>query len=47
MVTKEYLIEILKENKVFEEGDFTLSVGGQNVNVRCTETILWDQPNID
>ena len=30
-----------------EEGDFTLSVGGQNVNVRCTETILWDQPNID
>ncbi len=30
-----------------EEGDFTLSVGGQNVNVRCTETVLWDQPNID
>ena len=25
MVTKEYLIEILKENKVFEEGDFTLA----------------------
>lgn len=30
-----------------EEGDFTLSVGGQNVNIRCTETVLWDQPNID
>ena len=30
-----------------EEGDFTLSVGGHNVNVRCTETVLWDQPNID
>ena len=30
-----------------EEGDFTLSVGGQNVNVRCTETVLWNQPNID
>lgn len=30
-----------------EEGDFTLSVGGQNVNVKCTETVLWDQPNID
>ena len=30
-----------------EEGDFTLSVGGQNFNVRCTETVLWDQPNID
>ena len=27
MVTKEYLIEILKENKVFEEGDFTLASG--------------------
>ena len=25
-----------------EEGDFTLSVGGHNVNVRCTETVLWD-----
>ena len=27
MVTKEYLIEILKENKVFEEGEFTLASG--------------------
>lgn len=27
MVSKEYLIEILKENKVFEEGDFTLASG--------------------
>lgn len=32
---------------ILEEGDFTLSVGGQNVNVRCKETILWEQPNID
>ena len=31
MVTKEYLIEILKENKVFEEGDFTLA-SGKNSN---------------
>ena len=30
MVTKEYLIEILKENKVFEEGDFTLASGKKN-----------------
>ena len=27
MVSKEYLIEILKENKVFEEGEFTLASG--------------------
>ena len=27
MVTKEYLIEILKENKVFEQGEFTLASG--------------------
>lgn len=30
-----------------EEGDFTLSAGGQNVNVRCTGTIIWEEPNID
>jgi beta-glucosidase len=30
-----------------EEGDFTLSVGGQNADVRCLETVLWEQPNID
>lgn len=30
-----------------EEGDFTLSVGGQNLNVKCTETVVWEQPNID
>ena len=27
MVTKKYLIEILKENKVFEQGEFTLASG--------------------
>ena len=27
MVSKEYLIELLKENEVFLEGDFTLSSG--------------------
>ena len=30
-----------------EEGDFTLSIGGQNADVRCLETVLWEQPNID
>lgn len=30
-----------------EEGDFVLSVGGLRQNVKCTETIVWDEPNID
>ena len=30
-----------------EEGDFTLSVGGHNADVKCLETILWEQPDID
>ena len=30
-----------------EAGDFALSVGDQNVNVACVETIVWDEPNID
>ena len=30
-----------------EAGDFALSVGGQSQMVKCTETIVWDQPNID
>ena len=30
-----------------EEGDFALSVGNQSVEIRCTETVLWDNPNID
>ena len=30
-----------------EEGDFTLSVGGHNAQVRCMETVLWEQPDID
>jgi beta-glucosidase len=30
-----------------EEGDFILSCGDQNVSVKCTETVVWEQPNID
>ncbi|MBQ7019702.1 MAG: glycoside hydrolase family 3 C-terminal domain-containing protein [Bacteroidales bacterium] len=30
-----------------EAGDFTLSVGEQNIDVKCLETVLWEQPNID
>ena len=30
-----------------EAGDFILSCGNQSVNVKCTETVVWDQPNID
>ena len=30
-----------------EEGDFTLSVGGLEADIRCLETVLWNQPNID
>ncbi len=30
-----------------EAGEFALSVGDQNLTVNCTETIVWDQPNID
>ena len=30
-----------------EEGDFILSCGDQNVSVMCTETVVWEQPNID
>ena len=45
MVTKEYLIEILKENKVFEEGDFTLASGKKSnyyVNMKraITEPVI-------
>ena len=29
-----------------EKGDFRLAVGGQSVMVRCTETKIWDEPNI-
>ena len=29
-----------------EEGDFAATVGGQKVELRCTETKVWDQPNI-
>ena len=30
-----------------EQGDFILSVGGLEQQVKCTETVLWDEPNID
>ncbi len=30
-----------------EAGDFVLSCGGQSATVKCTETIVWDEPNID
>ena len=30
-----------------EEGDFVLTVGDLSHKVRCTETIVWDEPNID
>ena len=29
-----------------EEGEFTLKVGRQTVNVNCTKTKIWDTPNI-
>jgi beta-glucosidase len=30
-----------------EAGDFAISVGDQNQMVKCMETIVWDEPNID
>ena len=30
-----------------EEGEFALSVGDQNQMLRCVETVVWDEPNID
>ena len=30
-----------------ETGEFALSVGDQNQTINCTETIVWEQPNID
>ena len=40
MVSKEYLIEILKENKVFEQGEFTLASGKKsNYYVKILSTI--------
>ena len=30
-----------------EEGDFILSVGDLSQEIRCTETVVWDEPNID
>ena len=30
-----------------EEGAFRMSCGGQSLNLYCTETKVWDQPNLD
>ena len=30
-----------------EAGEFALSVGDQNQTLKCVETIVWDEPNID
>ena len=30
-----------------EKGDFILSCGSESINVTCTETVLYDTPNID
>ena len=30
-----------------EEGDFILSAGDLSQTVRCVETVLWDEPDID
>ena len=30
-----------------EKGDFILSVGNLSQKITCTETVLWDEPNID
>ncbi|MGI5847116.1 MAG: glycoside hydrolase family 3 N-terminal domain-containing protein [Candidatus Cryptobacteroides sp.] len=30
-----------------EEGAFRMSCGGQSLNLHCTETKVWDQPNLD
>ena len=45
MATKEYLIQILKENKVFEEGEFTLASGKKssyyvNMKKAITEPLI-------
>ncbi len=29
-----------------EEGDFVLKVGNQSVGTACTQTKIWDEPNI-
>ena len=29
-----------------EEGDFTLKIGNQEQNITCTQTKVWDEPNI-
>ncbi len=54
--TKTVELEVTAKNLAFvnyygkwtlEAGEFALSVGDQNVTVNCTETIVWDEPNID
>lgn len=34
-------------NWTLEAGDFALSIADQNCDVRCTETVVWDEPVID
>jgi beta-glucosidase len=29
-----------------EEGDFILKIGNQTVGAACTQTKIWDEPNI-
>ena len=31
---------------MLEAGDFRLSCGGEGVMVKCTQTKVWDTPNI-
>ena len=31
---------------ILEEGDFILKVGNQTVGTACTQTKIWDEPNI-
>lgn len=30
-----------------EAGDFALSIADQNCSLKCTQTVVWDEPNID
>ena len=30
-----------------ETGDFALSIADQNCGIKCTQTVVWDEPNID
>jgi beta-glucosidase len=30
---------------ILEEGDFMLQAGDQTIDIRCSETMIWDSPN--